>query len=327
MWKKIVAYSSLTALAVAGSTFAFLYFRRPASAPALEIRVAMTPERIARGQYIYTLADCDGCHSEHDITKQYWPVVESGRGKGNFIGVEGPVTLSIPNITPDLETGIGRWTDGEKIRAIREGIHKDGSVLFPMMPYEQYKYMSDNDVQAVVAYLNSLKPIRHDSPRTTVSFPVNLLIKGAPAPVKGIIGTPSPSDKRLYGEYLTTVGVCVVCHTEETRGQINRGKLFAGGRRFELLGNTVLSANITPDKATGIGDWDLNRFLERFRKHREPEKNLPQFSKELFTLMPWRSLAKLSDRDLEAIYTYLMSQRAVENKVVTHPPLETASLN
>jgi hypothetical protein len=73
-------------------------------------------------------------------------VVESGRGRGNYLGEDGPVKMSIPNITPDQETGIGSWTDGEKIRAIREGIHKDGSALFPMMPYEEYRHIADDDV-------------------------------------------------------------------------------------------------------------------------------------------------------------------------------------
>ena len=98
-----------------------------------------------------------------------------------------------------------------------------------------------------------------------------------------------------------------------------REKLFAGGRRFDVMGNSVVSANITPDKATGIGEWDLNRFLDRFRKHRVPVETLEPFSKETFTLMPWRELARMTDSDLEAIYTYLLAQRAIENKVITHP--------
>jgi hypothetical protein len=322
--KKILGYGLLTVLFLAGTGFAYLYLRKPSSAPASNIRVAMTPERIERGKYLFALADCDGCHSERDVTRQYWPVVESGRGRGNFLGQDGPVTLNIPNITPDKETGIGTWTDGEKIRAIREGIHKDGSALFPMMPYGEYRNISDDDVQCLVAYLNSLPPVRHVAPRTTVGFPVNLLIKGAPAPVTSPVATPDRSNKRLYGEYLATVGVCVICHTQANRGSLNREKLFAGGREFNVLGNKVVSSNITPDKATGIGDWDLNRFLDRFHQHRTPEASLAAFDKQLFTLMPWRELAQLTDSDLEAIYTYLMSQRAIENKVVTHPPIQTA---
>jgi hypothetical protein len=131
---------------------------------------------------------------------------------------------------------------------------------------------------------------------------------------------PDRSNQLLYGEYLTTVGVCVVCHTQAQRGALDRTKLFAGGRQFDTLGYTVVSANITPDKATGIGDWDLARFLDRFHQHRVPADSLPPFDKQLFTLMPWRELASLPDADLEAIYVYLRSQRPVENKVVVHPP-------
>lgn len=180
--------------------------------------------------------------------------------------------------------------------------------------------MSDDDVQSLVAYLNTLPAVHHDSPRPTLDFPVNLLIKGSPRPVTQPVSTPAPSDYR-YGEYLTTVGVCVVCHTQDDKGALIREKLFAGGRRFNVAGNVVISSNITPDKATGIGDWDLNRFLDGFRQHRVPEETLPSFDKQLFTLMPWRALAEISDSDLTAIYGYLMRQRAVENKVTAHPEL------
>lgn len=324
MLKKILGYGLLAIIFAGTAGFAYLYFRKPAAAPPSRIKVAMTPERIARGKYIFLLADCDGCHSQRDVAKQYWPVVESGRGQGNYLGKEGPITLSIPNITPDPETGIGTWTDGEKIRAIREGIHQDGSALFPMMPYSEYRNMSDDDVQSLVAYLNSLRPIKHEAARPTVGFPVNLLIKGEPSPVTNPVAVADYSNKLVYGEYLTTIGVCVVCHTEANRGSLNRAKLFAGGREFNVGGNRVLSANITPDKSTGIGDWDLNRFLDRFHQHRTPDESLRAFDKQLFTLMPWRGLAKLSDTDLEAIFTYLMTQRAVENKVVLHPSVQTA---
>ncbi|HYP05504.1 MAG TPA: c-type cytochrome [Bryobacteraceae bacterium] len=325
MWKKIVGYTLLAVVVIVGGGFAYLYFRGPASAPASSMKVAMTPERIARGKYMFHLADCDGCHSQHDDTKQYWPVVESGRGRGNYFGDDGAVKMSIPNITPDPETGIGTWTDGEKIRAIREGIHKDGSALFPMMPYQEYRHMADEDVEALVAYLNSLPPVRHESPRPTLAFPVNLLIKGSPRPVTEPVPAPDRANQLKYGEYLVTMGVCVVCHTPAERGSLDRTKLFAGGRRFDVLGKTVVTANITPHNGTGIGDWDLKRFLDRFGQHRVPVELLPAADRQLFTIMPWRELATLPDSDLEAIYVYLRAQRPVEHKVVTHPPLETAA--
>ena len=70
-----------------------------------------------------------------------------------------PGRIASRNITPDVETGIGAWTDGEKIRAIREGISRDGTMLFPMMPYARFRKMSDEDVMSLVAYLNTLPPV------------------------------------------------------------------------------------------------------------------------------------------------------------------------
>lgn len=88
-WKKIAGYTLLTVTCIAGAGFAWLYFRKPASRPAADIRVRATPNLIARGKYIYTLSDCDGCHSPHDNTKLYWPVVEDRRGAGqDFPGEE-----------------------------------------------------------------------------------------------------------------------------------------------------------------------------------------------------------------------------------------------
>lgn len=317
MWKKVVGYTFLGIVAIAGSAFAYLYFRKPASRPAPDIRVAMTPDRIARGKYLYALGDCDGCHSPHDVTKQYLPVIESKRGSGQHIPEEGiPAKLYVPNITPDTETGIGKWTDGEKIRAIREGIGRDGRALFPMMPYTHFRHMSDDDVQSLVAYLNTLPPVHNQLPRTTVKFPVSMLIKGVPRPVEKPVQTPSRDNPFVYGEYLVTLGGCEACHTNRDE----KTKKLAGGNKFRFGDFEVVSANITPDPDTGIGNWSREYFLDRFRQHRNrPAEILPAASKERFTIMPWRNLAQLSDDDLGAIYGYLMSRTPVVNKVNVHP--------
>src|SRR6185503_21299802 len=100
------------------------------------------------------------------------------RGQGfvfpQEVGLQGTIVES--NITPDRETGIGAWTDGEKIRAIREGIGRDGRVIFPLMPYQNYRLMSDEDLYALVAYLNSLPAVRNPLPATRVNFPESLRI-------------------------------------------------------------------------------------------------------------------------------------------------------
>src|SRR5262245_53250810 len=168
MVKKLLLTVLILLVVFLGGGFAYLSMRQPHQKPAPNIKVPMTPGRIARGEYLFQhLSDCDGCHSQRDFTKVGGPVVPSGRARGNvlpslILGLPG--TVVAPNLTPDPETGLGLWTDGEKIRAIREGVDKDGRALFPMMPYSAYRNLNDEDVESLVAYLNSLPPIRNPLP-------------------------------------------------------------------------------------------------------------------------------------------------------------------
>src|SRR5689334_14766489 len=183
--------------------------RKPAIAPPSNIKVAMTPERIARGKYIFELSDCDGCHSGRDFSRFGGPVIASQRGQG----VEFPKEMGMPgriasrNITMDRETGIGNWTDGEKIRAIREGIGRDGQQLFPMMPYQRFRKMSDEDVFSLVAFLNTLPAVRHKVEPSQVDFPVSVLMKSAALPA-GTVAEPNHADQWTHGEYLVNLAGC-----------------------------------------------------------------------------------------------------------------------
>jgi mono/diheme cytochrome c family protein len=320
--KKILGALALIAVVVVGAGVGNLYVRKPAIAPPGGMRVEMTPERIARGKHLFqNVLGCDRCQSQHDEARFGRPVIEAGRGQGFIFPPESelPGTVVAGNITPDRETGIGAWTDGEKIRAIREGIGRDGHVLFPMMPYTNYRLMSDEDVYAVVAYLNSLPPVRNPLPRTRVQFLVSLMIKRVPQPA-GAVPPPNRSDKLKHGEYLVTMASCADCHTEVKQGQPVRAKRLAGGREFRTPYAVVVSGNITPDPDTGIGKWTEQQFLDKIYQYKEyAEKGSPQVGPEGYTLMPWLGLSQLSREDLGAIYTYLMSQPAVHNAVETHP--------
>ena len=322
MLKKVLGALALVVLLVVGGGLGYLYFREPAMAAPGAMKVEMTPERIARGKHLFqNLLDCDGCHSQHDESRFGRPVKEVGRGQGYVFPTEMglPGTVVAPNITPDRETGIGDWTDGEKIRAIREGIHRGGRALFPMMPYPNYRLMSDEDVYALVAYLNSLPAVRNSLPATSLKFPVSLMIKGVPQPA-GAVPPPNRNDKLKYGEYLVTMGSCAECHTEVKQGGPVLAKRLAGGREFRTPYAVVVSGNITPDADTGIGKWTEQQFLDKVYQYKEyVEKESPQVGPEGFTLMPWLGLARLSPEELGAIYTYLMSQPAVHNAVETHP--------
>jgi hypothetical protein len=325
MWKRVLLGILAVLILVPAIGLAYLYLRKPAEAPPLAINVPMTPERVARGKYLFEeLGDCDGCHSERDFTRIDGPVVPSGRGRGNVMSDLIPAlpgTVVAPNITPDVETGIGAWSDGEKIRAIREGVDRDGRALFPMMDYPGYRHMSDDDVESLVAYLNTLAPIHNPLPRTKLSFPVNLMIKGAPQ-LAGNVPPPDRSDRVKYGEYLVTLAGCEDCHTPAERGQPIAAKRLAGGQKFEApaLG-TVVSANITPDIETGIGKWDEAFFLKKFYDYKDyAAHGSPKMTgREQFTLMPWLTFCQLPPEDLGAIYAYLRTVKPVHNAVETHP--------
>ncbi len=319
-----VAGLTLGAAACVGAAGAgYLLVRKPASAPPLDVKVAMTPERIARGKYIFTISDCNGCHSGRDFTRFGGPVVPGRQGEG----FEFPKELGLPgriaarNITPDIETGIGAWTDGEKIRAIREGISRDGTMLFPMMPYKRFRTMSDDDVSCLVAYLNTLAPVKHRVERSRVDFPVSALVKGAPRPA-GSVPAPDRHNRLAYGGYLVNLAGCAGCHTE-SEGKPNGGR-FAGGEKFAFPGVLVVSANITPDMQTGIGRWKEHDFVEKFQQYREyAEKGSPAAAPENFTIMPWLEFSQLEAGDLGAIYTFLRAQQPVYHIVDSHPGVHT----
>jgi mono/diheme cytochrome c family protein len=322
MWKRVLWIILGMLILVVGGGLGFLALRQPKMVPASNIKVEMTEARIARGKYLFhNLCDCSGCHSERDFSRFDGPEAESGRGKGFTFPPEVgfPGTVTAPNITPDKDTGIGAWTDGEKIRAIREGVGKDGRALFPFMPYPYLRHMADEDVYSLVAYLNTLTPIRNPSTKTKLNFPVNLLIKSAPEPV-GSVPPPDRTNKLKYGEYLVTLAGCAECHTPEEKGRIIESKRFSGGRVFRFPGASVVSANITPDPDTGIGKWTEQQFLDKFYQYKEYANNgSPRVGPESFTLMPWLGMSQLPAEDLTAILAYLTSQPAIYNPVEKHP--------
>jgi len=324
MWKKIVLILLLVLVVIAGGGFGYLWLRKPAQNPPAEIKVAMTPERIARGKFLFeTIGDCGDCHSPRDFTRVDGPEIKSRRGAGVVLSdfLNGlPGTVVAPNLTPDPETGLGLWSDGEKIRAIRDGVDRNGRALFPLMPYTGFHSMSDIDVQALVAYLDSLPPIKNALPATKLDFPVFLFIKFVPQPA-GSVPEPDRGDPVKYGKYLVDVGGCADCHTPQNKGQPIPGLSFAGGLVFSTKAGTVVTANITPDRDTGIGKWSEAFFEKKFYDYKDYAASgpPPASGPQAFTLMPWLSFSQLPREDLSAIYAYLRTVPAVHNAVDTHP--------
>jgi mono/diheme cytochrome c family protein len=309
----------------AGGGIGYLLLAGPKMRPASQMKVEATPERLERGKYLFEkVCDCQGCHSPHDMTKFGMPVVPDKVGSGyEFppeLGLPGKVVA--PNITSDPETGIGQWTDGEKIRAIREGIGRDGKPLFSFMPYQGFRKMSDEDVYSIVAYLGRLAPVKNRLPPTELDFPVSIFSKFDPAPVEAPVATPAKSDRLKYGGYLVTIGGCVDCHSQQDKGKPKAGLEYAGGFELRIKPYLVRSANITPDEETGIGKWTEERFLAKFKGYSNLNyENAPKSSQANFTLMPWYGLSQLQEDDLKAIYAHLRTLTPVRNPVEVHPPV------
>lgn len=321
-FRKIVVVVLLLLLVVAGGAMSYVKFALPDVGEAPKLEVDKSAEKIARGEYLANgVCACMECHSKRDWTKFAGPLVEGTEGKGGELFDQKlgfPGSYSAKNITP---FGIGNWTDGEVFRAITCGVNREGKALFPIMPYHYYGQMDPEDIHCIIAYLRTLPSVNSTPPESTSDFPVSLFINTMPhkgAPVK----RPDPSDKVAYGKYLATAAACVECHTPAEKGQIIEGKEFSGGREFPMPdGSTVRSANLTPDKETGLGEISRDAFIGYFRSRSDSTmKNNTLTPGSMNTLMPWTMYGKMNDEDLEALYTYLQSLSPITNPVEKYTP-------
>ena len=274
-----------------------------------------TPQRLERGRYIFnSAAGCVDCHSEHDPIGQDHVVLSGMQGSGEvmlFDDLPGRVVAS--NITSDPQTGAGAWTDDQLSRAIREGIGHDGRALFPIMPYQHYKTMSDEDLAAVVVYMRSLPPVLHELPKTEIISPVKYLMRSAPEPVKAPVSAPDRANRVQWGAYAVNMAGCVDCHTPMDRGQPLSGMDFAGGQVFSGAWGKTVSANITPDPS-GIGYYDEALFIQVMRTGYVKARRLD-------TLMPVEEFKGLTDDDLKAMFAYLQTLKPIKHRVDnTEPP-------
>jgi mono/diheme cytochrome c family protein len=211
---------------------------------------------VQRGEYLARAADCVSCHTAPD-GKQF-------AGSRAFKLPFG--TLYSPNITPDANTGIGRWSDDDFVRAMHEGIGKQGQRLYPAFPYPSYTLLSRDDVLAIKAYLFSLKPIANTPPQNHLTFPYNMrwlmvFWDWLYNPNRRLEADASRPPEWNRGAYLVeALGHCGECHTP-------RNLLYGLDPHKKFAGAVTAgwhAYNITPDRKTGIGGWsdgDLTRYL------------------------------------------------------------------
>lgn len=280
---------------------------------------------LERGAYLVNnVAVCLDCHSKRDWTKYAGPVVPGTEGMGGEVFDQKlfdamPGTVYAKNITPDPETGIGTWTDDEVLRAMTQGISKNGDTLFPIMPYANFNHMAKSDLLSIIAYIRTLKPIKNSILARQLMIPISMAYP-APALQPSVDANVAPpeTDRVKYGEYLITMADCAGCHTPFVKGQPDFSRAYAGGNKFNPEHFKVVAANITPDSATGIGTWNEERFLNKFLPYRE-EKAYSHDPGKLNTIMPLVVYAGMKDDDLKAIYAYLRSIKPVSNLIEKYP--------
>ena len=254
---------------------------------------------LARGTYLMQgIVACGNCHTPKSPDGQ---PIESMELAGSFVIEDPGFTAYAANITPDPETGIGNWSDSEIIRAIREGIRPDGTVIGMPMPFGWYRDISDRDVAAIVAYLRSVPPVRNVVPKSEYRVP---LPPNWGSPVTSVPDV-SRDDQLAYGKYLANaLGHCTECHTPMVDGKYDFSRIGLGGRAFPNifgLGYTVISANITPHPTLGLGAWSDDEIK------RAITMGISRDGRRLLPSMAFSYYAHIDDEDLDALIVYLRS--------------------
>lgn len=312
--------------------FGFLLLMVPVLTTPVQASITAQSALVEQGKYIAQVAGCNDCHTNYspeylvDPTKltlaQIKTLAFDGQnaldkkmymagGRLFDLGPGGKVYTA--NLTSDVETGLGGWTDEQIKVAIRSGQRPSGRVLVPVMPYRSFNAMADSDLDAVVAYLRTLPPIKNKVPDPT--FVTDGL---KPLPFTQGIVAPDGSDKAARGEYLLkAVSSCTDCHTplDPATGAPMMDQYLAGGQPYEGPWGIVYGRNLTPDVETGIGSWTEQEIKVTILT------GVNNKGRRLI-LMPWFAYSGLSNSDADALAYYIKNKLgAVKNEV------PTASLN
>ena len=261
---------------------------------------------VRRGAYVFRAAGCLSCHTDF---KNKGAPLAGGRALKTPFG-----TFYSPNITPDPKHGIGAWREADFRRALRQGRAPDGTHYFQAFPYAAYTGIGDADLRDLWAYLRAQPPVARRNRAHDLGFPFNLrflvgLWKGLyfkPGPYRRDTGR-SPEWNR--GAYLVeALGHCGECHTPRgTLSGLDRGRHLAGTRDGP---DRKTVRNITPDTATGIGDWSQADLRIQFELGMLPDGD---FVDGLMAEVVEHSTRHLKPEDVHAIWVYLRSLPAIRN--------------
>jgi len=270
-------------------------------------------KQIERGRYLTIAGDCAACHT----------LPGSGYDFAGGRAIETPFgQILTPNITPDPETGIGAWTDEEFVNALTKGTGRDGTRLYPVMPYTYYTKLRRDDALAIRAYLNTVPAVRNPVNPNQLPFPFNIRAS--------LIGwntffftpgtfhpNPNKSAEWNRGAYLAEgLTHCGMCHTP---------KNFLGGDKTdESLRGYVLQGWLAPDITTnsrqGLGNWSV----EEIATYLKTGHNSTSAATGLMSEMVTRSTSHMTDADLKAIAIYLKDKPSQnENQAAADKPDQT----
>jgi mono/diheme cytochrome c family protein len=269
---------------------------------------ARAATQLERGSYLVnTIMACGNCHSPRDAQGKLTP---DNALSGGLKFTVPPFVATASNITPDRETGIGTWSDDEIKRGLTQGLRPEhgpmaGVPLAAVMPTNFYKALLPSDLDAIVVYLHSVKPVHNQ-----VADPVyNLPVKREPYPdAERGFANASFSGPVAHGKYLVTIGHCMECHAAWSRGVSDfTNGIGRGGRPFgptDVHGfdpnwQGAIAPNITSDRTAGIGSWTDDEIK------RAITKGLARDGHPLKPPMAYSFYAGLTDGDVRDIVAYL----------------------
>lgn len=282
-----------------------------------------TPERLQRGQYLVNqVMSCGGCHTSRATGNLFLEgeQTELFLAGGNLVDdPAGFGRLYVPNITPDPD-GLASWTDDEVLRAIRDGVHKDGRFMIPLMPFNNYQHLSDEDGKAVVAYLRSIPAAKTPRPRVPneIKFMPRILFTTIGVQMhKPAVNVPQPNraDPLKYGRYIAEIAACTDCHSLTEKGPRNdTDPMFMAGSDIPFndarLGK-VYARNLTPDPETGLGKFkpaDIKAAI-RNGKRLDGKKMAPPMS----IVVP--HVTGMTDEDMDPLVAFLGSLKPAKHSV------------
>ncbi|MGH6682651.1 MAG: c-type cytochrome [Pseudolabrys sp.] len=256
---------------------------------------------VKRGSYLANgIMTCANCHSPKGP-----PAATAGKDfSGGLSWDEPPFKVTAPNITPDKDTGIGKWTDADIRKLLRTGVQPNGAHIAMVMPTGFYHIMTERDVNAIIAYLHTLKPISNKVADPIYKMPqVEHVLPGGEKPYTEAM----MSDKVKKGFYLATIAHCMECHTPMEKGVRQWGtRLGAGGFAFPGPWGVSTSRNITSSKTKGIGGWtdaEIKRAITQ---------GISRDGSKLKPPMGFQYYATVSPEDLDAVVAYLRTVPAQE---------------